>query len=123
MIYVGAALPLAWGIAHLIPTRSVLRGFGEIGEDNRNIIAMGWIVEGVALIFVGVLNVLVTAIDATSIVARAVYAVSSGFLVVMAIVSLFTGFRIRFAPFRMCPIIFTLSAALIASGSLMVPVG
>jgi hypothetical protein len=34
----------------------------------------------------------------------------------MAIVSVFTGFKIHFLPFRLCPLIFTLSAILISVG-------
>jgi hypothetical protein len=37
-------------------------------------------------------------------------------LVVMAIISLFTGFKINFLPYRLCPIIFTGSAILIFLG-------
>lgn len=120
LIYIGALLPLAWGFAHLIPTKSVVRGFGEIDEDNRNIIAMEWIVEGVALIFVGLINILVATINATNILSKIVYGTSSGFLIVMTIVSLFTGFKVKLTPFKMCPFIFTLSAVLISSGSLMI---
>jgi hypothetical protein len=50
-------------VAHLFPTKSVVRGFGDISQDNKNIIAMEWLVEGVALIFVGVLVVIITVID------------------------------------------------------------
>jgi len=39
-IYVGSSLPLLWGIAHLFPTKSVVKGFGEISEDNKNIVTM-----------------------------------------------------------------------------------
>ena len=38
-------------------------------------------------------------------------------LIVLALVSLFTGFRVRFFPFKLCPFIFTLSAALIGWGA------
>jgi hypothetical protein len=36
---------------------------------------------------------------------------------VLAVVSLFTGFRIAFLPFRLCPFIFGAAAALIAWGA------
>ena len=67
LIYVGAALPFVWGVSHLFPTKSVIRDFGEISADNRNIIAMEWITEGIALIFVGALVAIVTAIDPKTI--------------------------------------------------------
>ena len=55
LLYLGALLPLGWGIAHLSPTKAVVAGFGEISIDNRRIITMEWITEGVALIFLGAL--------------------------------------------------------------------
>jgi hypothetical protein len=116
LIYLGALLPFIWGVAHLFPTKSVVRGFGDISRDNKNIIAMEWLVEGVALIFVGVLVVIITVIDPMHIISIATYITSSCFLIIMAIVSLFTGFKINFIPFRLCPIIFTSSAILITLG-------
>jgi hypothetical protein len=47
--YIGAGLTLLWGSAHLFPTKSVVRGFGEISVDNRRIITMEWLIEGVAV--------------------------------------------------------------------------
>lgn len=116
LIYIGAALPIFWGAAHLFPTRSVIRDFGDISADNRNILAMEWITEGIALISVGSLVATVTALDPESIISTAVYLVSSACLVVLALVSLFTGFKIDFLPFRLCPILFTSSALLITAG-------
>ncbi|MFC1650154.1 hypothetical protein ACFL2X_01150 [Candidatus Latescibacterota bacterium] len=115
-LYLGAALPALWGIAHLFPTQSVVRGFGEIGTDNTRIITMEWIIEGVALIFIGVLTASVTAIGPSGAVTGAVYSITAGCLIVLAIVSVFTGFRIHFLPFRLCPFIFGTSAALILFG-------
>lgn len=116
LIYIGAAFPLLWGIAHLFPTKSVIRGFGDISADNRNIIAMEWIIEGIALIFIGLLVALVTIMDPESLAATTVYLSASVCLIVLAVVSLFTGFKIAFLPFRLCPVIFTASAILISLG-------
>ena len=119
LLYVGAGLTAIWGIAHLFPTSSVLKGFGEISADNKNIITMEWIVEGVSLIFIGVLVAMVTIIDPTNSVSIAVYLLSALGLLVLAMVSLFTGFKIKFLPFRLCPVIFTVSAILIVIGGLL----
>jgi len=116
LIYMGSAMPFLWGVAHLFPTRSVIRGFGEISADNRNIVAMEWVTEGVALMFVGTIVATVTAVEPRAIVSSYVYLVSSGCLVVLAIVSLFTGFKIAFLPFKLCPLIFLSSAILILLG-------
>jgi len=119
LLYIGSVLTIIWGIAHLFPTKSVVQGFGDISIDNRHIITMEWITEGVALIFIGALVGVVTIVDPNHEVSTAVYTISVIGLVVLAMVSLFTGFRISFLPFRLCPFIFTFSAALIFFGGLL----
>ena len=115
----GGVIAAVWGIVHLLPTRKVVAGLGDTSEDNRNIVMMEWIAEGAFLIFVGALVVLVTAIDHTATVARGAYILSSIGLIGMAIVSLFTGFRVDFLPYKLCPFIFTASAVLILAGTLI----
>ncbi len=117
LLYLAAGLTGAWGIAHLFATRGVAAGFGGISADNRRVIIMEWIAEGVALISLAVLVAVTTAIDPRAPVASGVFAVAIGTLVVLAVVSLLTGFRIPFLPYRLCPFIFSLSAALIAIGA------
>jgi hypothetical protein len=80
---------------------------------------MEWIIEGLALIFIGVLVATVTVIDPSSVVSAAVYLISVIMLLVMAVLSLFTGFKISFLPFKLCPFIFTISAVLILIGGLL----
>ncbi len=118
LLYVGAALPIIWGIAHLFPTRSVVQGFGKISVDNRRIITMEWIVEGVALIFIGVLVAAVTIVAEHQVTSLIVYLLSAITLLILALVSLFTGFKINFFPFKLCPVLFTTSAILITIGAL-----
>jgi hypothetical protein len=118
-LYLGAAFTVLWGVSHLLPTRSVVKGFGTISLDNQRIITMEWIIEGVLLIFIGVLVAMVTIIDTTNSVSTAVYLLSAIGLLVLALVSLFTGFKIKFLPFRLCPVIFTVSATLIVIGGLL----
>jgi hypothetical protein len=119
LLYLGAFFTSAWGVSHLFPTRSVVKGFGEISQDNRHIITMEWIVEGVSLIFIGLLVAAVTSVDRSSALARAVYWICFAELNVLSIVSLFTGFKINFLPFKLCPLIFTGSSILILLGSLL----
>ena len=118
LLYVAAAATALWGIAHLVPTRSVVREFGQLSADNARIITMEWILEGVALIFIGVLVATVTIVDATTVAARTVYVISAIGLLIFATVSFFTGFRVQFLPFRLCPFIFTASSVLILLGGL-----
>ena len=63
MLYVGSLFLVVWGAAHLFPTQSVVKGFGDISIDNKRIIAMEWITEGMALIFMGVVIFTVTIME------------------------------------------------------------
>jgi hypothetical protein len=119
LLYAGSALPVIWGIAHLFATGSVVKGFGDLSPDNRRIITMEWIVEGAALIFIGLVVLVATLIDPAAPLARAVYALSAFMLVELAVISLFTGFKIRFLPFKLCPFLFTASAVLILAGGVL----
>lgn len=108
-----------WVILHLFPTKNVVAGFEDISEDNRQIITMEWIIEGVSLIFIGSLVVVVTFIDPKTAVSRAVYIAATTGLLALAVVSLFTGFKVKFLPFRLCPFILTVSAVLVIAGALV----
>ena len=119
LLYAGAALTALWGIAHLFPTKSIVKGFGKLSADNRNILTMEWITEGIFLIFLGVLVAAVTFFGIGSTVALIVYMLTVMVLMVMAILSLFTGFQVNFIPFKLCPFIFALSAILIFIGRLL----
>ena len=88
LLYSGSAFIVFWGIAHLFPTRSVVSGFGEITVDNKRIITMEWIIEGVALIFIGGINAIVTTVDHTSSISLVIYLSSVVVLLVLAIVSI-----------------------------------
>ena len=119
LLWAGACLTIIWGIAHLFPTKSVVQGFGEITIDNKRIITMEWMNEGLSLIFIGVLVATVTVIDTSDVISKAVYFITAIMLLAMAVLSLFTGFKISFLPFKLCPLIFTTSAALIIIGGLV----
>ena len=119
LLYIGAGLTVIWGISHLIPTKGVVSEFGDISEENRHIITMEWIVEGISLIFIGALVAVVTMIDPNAVVSQAVYILTTIGLLVLAVVSLFTGFKVKFLPFKLCPFILTTSAALVLASMLV----
>jgi hypothetical protein len=112
--YAGAALVILWGIAHIaIPTRSIVAGFGPISVDNKRILLMEWLMEGVLLVFLGVLGLLVTSLGPESgRLTGMVYQVCASALVVMAGISLVTGARTAILPMKLCPPIFLTAAAL-----------
>ena len=119
LLYIGSALIFIWGIAHIIPTKSVVKGFGEISEDNTKIITMEWAAEGMTLCFIGLLVLLVTAIAGSqNPVSALVYRISAGMLVVMAIWTSLTGARTSVIPIKICPIVKTAVAILFIIGSL-----
>ena len=116
LFYIASALTFIWGLSHLFPTKNVVKNFGEISGDNRKIITMEWINEGATLIFIGILTCIVTYIDPSVWLAKIIYLLIALFLIALALISLFTGFRVHFLPFRFCPIIFGVSALLIILG-------
>jgi hypothetical protein len=104
LLYVGSGVIFLWGIGHIIPTRSVVKDFGEISKDNKLIITMEWIAEGMTLCFIGILVALATIFgglenEVTHIVIRA----SAVMLVVMAFLSSATGARTSILPMKLCP--------------------
>lgn len=132
LLYLGSALLAVWGVAHSFPTRDIVQDFGEdVSKDNQRIIAMEWINEGATLIFLGALTAAVTAVhneesdkydnenDHANDVAFTAYICVVIMLNVMSIISLSTGFKIKFLPFKLCPIIFTGSSGLILAGALL----
>jgi hypothetical protein len=118
LLYIGSAMIIIWGIAHLIPTRAIVNGFGEISEDNKKIIAMESIAEGLTLIFLGVLPLLVTILsDSQSQTGDIVYLAGAAMLLVMAALTLFTGARTSLLPYKICPAVKTVVAVLFILGS------
>jgi len=114
LIYVAAGIVTLWGIAHImIPTRAIMDGFGPISADNRRILLMEWLMEGVLLIFLGVLVVLVTLFgEVSNNTTILVYRSCAVVLLVMAGISLFTGARTKMLPMKLCPPIFVSAATL-----------
>jgi len=120
LLYVGAAVITVWGIAHIIPTKSVVNGFGQISQDNKRIITMEWIAEGLTLCFIGLLVLFVTlwggSQNAVSII---VYRTSAAMLVVMAILTASTGARTSILPIKICPVVKIAVAILFILGTVL----
>lgn len=115
-LYLASAPMALWKIAHLYATGSVVSGFGQLTLDNRRIVTMEWAAEGVALISLAGFVAAPTMIQKEAALSTAVYAIAIATLIVFAILSLFTVFRIAYLPFRLCPFVLGVSAALIAWG-------
>jgi hypothetical protein len=121
LLYSGSAAVALWGISHIvIPTKDIVRGFGPISEDNRRILLMEWIMEGLALCFIGALVTIITMLgDSHNPEATIVYRACGVMLLVMAGVSLFTGARTAILPMKLCPPIFTAAALMYFVASLL----
>ena len=120
LLYVGSGVIFLWGLGHIIPTRSVVKDFGEISVDNKRIVTMTWIAEGLTLCFIGILVALVTIFgglenEVSHIVIRA----SAIMLVVTGFVSSATGARTPILPMKLCPRIKAGVALLYVLGSVL----
>jgi hypothetical protein len=120
LVYVGSAVLALWGLAHLLPTRAVVRGFGGISRDSALVLTMEWVAEGMTHLFVALLAVLVTAVagvDASASVV--VYRAAAVFLVAVAILTAATGARTPGVWYRVCPFLLTAVALLYVAGSVV----
>jgi hypothetical protein len=120
LIYAGSAVIILWGIAHLIPTRQIIKGFGDISADNKKILAMELLSEGLTLIFLGVLPMLIILYgDTQSQTAHIVFFAEAGMLLVMAVVTTFTGARTPVFWYKLCPAVKVIVAAFFVLGSVL----
>ena len=120
MLYVGAGIVILWGIAHIIPTRSVVKGFGEISEDNRRIITMEWVAEGLTLIFIGALVLLVTLQGGPpDPVSTLVIKVCALMLLTMAAWTFVTGGKTAIVPIKICPLVKSTVVVLFLLGTML----
>lgn len=116
---VAAGIVLLWGVSHIIPTRQVVAGFGDISIDNRHIITMEWVAEGLSFIFVAGLIAVVTFSGAVLEPARdLVYRVIPAFLLTIGVWTAMTGARTRVIWFKMCPVVMVISSALLIAASM-----
>ena len=114
----GSIIILVWGIAHIVPTKSVVASFRRATEDNRRIIKMEWIAEGLALCFIGVLTLLINnLVEFPNAASLIVYRACAGMLIAMAVLTGLTGARTSIVPIKICPYVKTTVAVLFLVGS------
>ncbi|MEU4259563.1 hypothetical protein [Streptomyces fradiae] len=119
LAYAAAALAGLWGVAHAVPTRSVVAGFGEISADNRRVLVQEWLAEAVAMWAFAVLVAVVTAVGGGTATAHWTYRVVAGALLVIAALTAATGARTGVVWFKLCPVVLSCSAALLLIASLL----
>jgi hypothetical protein len=117
LLITSAVVLAGWAIAHALATRGVVAGFGEISQDNRRVVIMEWLNESILLALIAglLLAVALLGVDTTGswVLVGCVIALNT-----MSLLSLFTGFRINFLPYRLCPPIFTGTSVLVISALL-----
>ena len=117
LAYAAAFITAGWGVAHAVPTRQVVAGFQPISTDNRRIITQEWIAEAVTMWAAASVIIAATAASASSDVATWVYRVFAIALVALATLTALTGSRTRIVWFKICPVLLTGSAGLLAAAS------
>ena len=123
LAYVAAGIVFLWGVSHIMPTKEVVAGFGNISEDNRHIITMEWVAEGLSFLFVAALTVAVTWSSETPEAAEdLVYWVSTGFLITIGVWTAMTGAKTSGGGaiwFKMCPVVMSVASGLLIAASLL----
>jgi hypothetical protein len=120
LAYIAAGIVFLWGVSHIIPTRGVVAGFGDIGRDNRFIITMEWVAEGLSFMFVAALIAAVTWSGRSPEAAEdLVYRVTVGFLLTIGAWTAMTGARTKVIWFKMCPLVMSVSSGLLIAASLL----
>jgi hypothetical protein len=118
LAYVAAGIVFVWGVMHVVPTRAVVAGFGDIGADNRRVITMEWVAEGLGFGFVASLLVAATwSGSVTEPAADLVYRASAGFLAAVGIWTSATGARTGVIWFRLCPVVMAAGAGLLVAAA------
>ena len=119
LAYLAAGIVAAWGVSHIVPTRQVVAGFGDIGTDNRYIITMEWVVEALGFFFAATVVAGVALADVGEAASDLLYRLTAGFLVVIGVWTAMTGARTRVIWFKMCPVVMSVSATLLIVASLV----
>jgi hypothetical protein len=119
LAYIAGGITGLWGLAHAIPTRQVVAGFGPISKDNRLVVTQEWLVEAFAMWGLAALVVVVTAVASGASVTSWVYRIVAGLLLALAGLTAVTGTRTAVIWFKICPVLLTSSATLLLIASVM----
>jgi hypothetical protein len=115
LAYVAAVVVAAWGVAHAVPTRQVVAGFGPVSADNRRVIVQEWLAEAFTMWGIAAMVIAATvAGGAAAADARAwVYRAAAALLVALGVLTALTGARTRVAWFKVCPVVMAVAAVLL----------
>lgn len=119
LAYIAAAVTGLWGVAHAVPTRQVVAGFGGISADNRRILVQEWLAEAVTMWTAAGVIVVVTAVGGATPAADWTYRVLAAALLVLAVLTGVTGARTPVIWFTICPALLSTSAILLLIASVV----
>ena len=118
LAYLSAGVIALWGVAHAIPIRTVVGGFGPISLDNRRVITQEWLAEALTMWFIATVVVLTTAVAGPGeAITGWVYRASAVMLVAVAALTASTGARTPVLWFKVCPFMLTTTAVLLVLAS------
>jgi len=118
--YLASAVVIGWGVAHIVPTREVVKSLGEVTIDSRRIMEMEWVAEGLALSFIGLSTfVLTVAAGLADPIAVLVYRMNAAALIVFAAWTYLAGFKTDLLPIKLCPAVLSAAAALIVIATIL----
>jgi hypothetical protein len=97
-----------------------VEGFGSLSEENRSIITMEWVAEGLALAFIGFLVLLITLLHGPgNPVSASVYRIAGVMLLIMAAWTGLTAGRKSVVFFKICPVVKSTGAILFFVASVL----
>jgi hypothetical protein len=117
LAYVAAAVVAVWGVAHVIPTRQVVAGFGSIGADNVRIIRQEWLAEGIMMWGIAAFVIAATGATGAGDIRAWVYRVAAALLLAIGALTAMTGARTPVVWFKVCPVVMGVGSALLLTAS------
>jgi hypothetical protein len=118
LAYVAAAVIALWGVAHAVPTRQVVAGFGPITTNNRRVFVQEWLAEALTMWGIAAIVIAATAADGVvTDVADWVYRVAAALLLALGMLTALTGARTHVVWFKVCPVLMAIAAGLLLAAS------
>lgn len=118
LAYLAAGVVGLWGVAHVLPTARVVRSFSDTSRDNRFVVAQEWIAEAMTMWFIAAVVVIATASGSShNELADWIYRASAIMLLAVAVLTAITGARTAVIFFKICPLLLSITAALLLTAS------
>jgi hypothetical protein len=118
LAYVAAVVLSLWGVAHAVPTRRVVAGFGPISAENRRVIVQEWLAEAFTMWGIAAIVIAATAVGGQATDAQDwVYRVAAALLLALGLLTAATGARTPVVWFKVCPVVMAAAATLLLVAS------